>query len=201
MDDIAVAVAHACTTCACVDTKSFLWRCERGLQLALQDAVGRVSRNKDFIVVALLYNVLVEADGPTWSQASLPVKFSGIGVRSTVQLSSSAFLTSSISSVDLVVTLLARFFHLISGSFLFLSWHELELNSPKTMMNYLLQLLPLTAKRCVIFVGWLSLLVGYLRPFLMTSLKHKLFWQLLQKISSLSLCMDEDTLQIGVGLR
>ena len=37
VDDVAVATARACTICACVHTKSFLWRLEKSLRPALQN--------------------------------------------------------------------------------------------------------------------------------------------------------------------
>ena len=41
VDDVAVATARACTICACVHTKSFLWRREKSLRSSLQNAVGK----------------------------------------------------------------------------------------------------------------------------------------------------------------
>ena len=45
-------------TCACVHTKSFLWRREKSLRSALQNAVGRISRNGDFFQWGLVYDNL-----------------------------------------------------------------------------------------------------------------------------------------------
>ena len=53
VDDIAVTTARACTMCACVHTKCFLWRHEKSLRSALQNAVDRVSRNRDLFQCGL----------------------------------------------------------------------------------------------------------------------------------------------------
>ena len=45
-------------------------------------------------ILCAITNVCLEANSPAWTQASLLVKFGGLGVRSAVQLSSSAFLAS-----------------------------------------------------------------------------------------------------------
>lgn len=48
-------------------------------------------------------NFIHFADGdPAWSQATLPVKIGGLGIRSTVQLVSSAFLASAVASSNLI---------------------------------------------------------------------------------------------------
>ena len=43
--DIASDTSHLHT---CAYTNNFLWRCEKSLRSAIQNAVGRVSRNRDF---------------------------------------------------------------------------------------------------------------------------------------------------------
>ena len=45
-------------------------------------------------ILCAITNVHLEANSPAWTQATLPVKFGGLGVRSAVQLSSSAVLAS-----------------------------------------------------------------------------------------------------------
>ena len=48
----------------------------------------------------------LQADSLAWTQASVPVTFGGLGVRSAVQLSSLAFLASTISSEELISQIL-----------------------------------------------------------------------------------------------
>ena len=47
-------------------------------------------------------NIHFQDDDPTWTQATLPVKLGGLGIRSAVQLAPSAFLASAAASSDLV---------------------------------------------------------------------------------------------------
>ena len=47
-------------------------------------------------------NILFGDDDPVWLQASLPVRFGGLGFWSAVQLASSAFLASAAASSNLV---------------------------------------------------------------------------------------------------
>ena len=56
--------------------------------------------------------------GPAWSQASLPVKFGGLGIRSAVQLSSSSFLASTAASSDLVHQILPSRLHAAPSPYL-----------------------------------------------------------------------------------
>ena len=53
-------------------------------------------------ILCAITNVHLEANSPAWTQATLPVNFGGLGVRSAVQLSSLAFLASSTTSSDLI---------------------------------------------------------------------------------------------------
>ena len=47
-------------------------------------------------------NIHFGEDDPAWTQATLPVKMGGLGVRSAVQLAPSAFLASAVAASDLV---------------------------------------------------------------------------------------------------
>ena len=69
-------------------------------------------------IASTITNVDLEADGPAWSQAFLPVKFGGLGIRSAVQLSSSAFLTSTAASSDLVHQILPFRLHAAPSPYL-----------------------------------------------------------------------------------
>ena len=47
-------------------------------------------------------NTILVWDGSVWVQASLPVKFGGLGIRSAVSVAPSAFMASSRSTAELV---------------------------------------------------------------------------------------------------
>ena len=53
-------------------------------------------------ILSGITNTHFNEDDPAWTQASLPVKFGGLGIRSAVQLAPSAFLASAAGSSDLV---------------------------------------------------------------------------------------------------
>ena len=52
-------------------------------------------------IVSTITNIHFAPNDPAWTQASLPVKFGGLGIRSAVQLAPSAFLASAAGSSDL----------------------------------------------------------------------------------------------------
>ena len=52
-------------------------------------------------IVSTITNIHFAPNNPAWTQASLPVKFGGLGIWSAVQLVSSAFLASAAGSSDL----------------------------------------------------------------------------------------------------
>ena len=51
--------------------------------------------------VGAITNINFEPNTPAWTQASLPVKYGGLGFRSAVQLAPSAFMASAAASSDL----------------------------------------------------------------------------------------------------
>ena len=53
-------------------------------------------------IISRIFNIPLVENEVMWSQASLPVRFGGLGIRSTVQLAPSAFLASAAASSDLV---------------------------------------------------------------------------------------------------
>ena len=57
-------------------------------------------------IVSNITNILFGNDDPAWLQASLPVRFGGLGFRSAVQLAPSAFLASAAASFNLVSQIL-----------------------------------------------------------------------------------------------
>ena len=52
-------------------------------------------------ILSEVINICLDS-GSIWAQASLPVRFGGIGIRSTVQLAPSAFLASAAGCAELV---------------------------------------------------------------------------------------------------
>ena len=62
-------------------------------------------------ILSAITNIHLEADSPSWSQATLPVSYGGLGVRSAVQLSTSAFLASIAASSVLVGQILPSHLH------------------------------------------------------------------------------------------
>ena len=67
---------------------SFLSPCLKSYDDELRALVSRITN--------------VPLEDPAWSQASLPVRCGGLGIRSAVQLAPSAFLSSAAGSSDLV---------------------------------------------------------------------------------------------------
>ena len=52
-------------------------------------------------IVSSITNIFFDLNDPAWTQASLPVRYGGLGIRSAVQLAPSAFLASAAGSSDL----------------------------------------------------------------------------------------------------
>ena len=59
-------------------------------------------------IVSDITNILFVEDDPSWTQASLPVKFGGLGIRRAVQLALSAFLASAAASSSLINQILPQ---------------------------------------------------------------------------------------------
>jgi hypothetical protein len=51
--------------------------------------------------VSNIINILFDLDNPLWTQATLPVKFVGLGIRSAEQLAPSTYLASAAAASDL----------------------------------------------------------------------------------------------------
>ena len=63
----------------------------------------------DIMLCSLLSSITIvqlEIDSPAWIQASLPVKYGGLGFRSAVQLAPSCFLSSAAAAQDLITSIL-----------------------------------------------------------------------------------------------
>ena len=54
------------------------------------------------VIVIEITNIHFFNESPNWSQATLPVRSSGLGIRSTVQIAPSAYLVSTAASTDVV---------------------------------------------------------------------------------------------------
>ena len=54
------------------------------------------------VIVSGITNVHFSEASPTWTQATLPVKRGGLGIRCATQITSCAYLASSAASTDLV---------------------------------------------------------------------------------------------------
>ncbi len=61
-------------------------------------------------IVGHITNIHFDKNDPAWTQATLPVKMGGLGIRSAVQLAPSAFLASAAASSDLVHHIIPRHF-------------------------------------------------------------------------------------------
>lgn len=68
--------------------------------------------------VSSITNNNLSVDDQVWIQATLPVKFGGLGIRSAVQLAPSAYLASAAGSSDLIPHILPSRFHICPPLFL-----------------------------------------------------------------------------------
>ena len=58
-------------------------------------------------IVSEITNIHFPNESPSWSQATLPVRLGGLGIRSAVQVAPSAYLASTAASTDLVHRIVA----------------------------------------------------------------------------------------------
>lgn len=156
--------------------------------------------------MSAITNVHLEADSSTWSQASLPVKSGGLGIRSAVQLSSSAFLASTAASSDLVNQILPSRLHDTPAPLLVeaeaewsqdhdqpppptpASHHQRSWDSCKVMAaaDRLLDNAPNARSRARIMAA---------------TCKESGAWLNALPISTLGLRLDDDAVRVAVGLR
>ena len=157
-------------------------------------------------ITSKITNVQFHENDPAWTQASLPVKLGGLGIRSAVQLAPSAFLASAAGSSALVNQILpSRLKNILSttNDDALISWakghdqppppepashHQRNWDTPraKAMAEALLKDAPnemvrarLLASSAAVSGAWLNAL----------------------PVSSLGLRMDNEVIRVAVGLR
>ena len=145
-------------------------------------------------------------DDPAWTQASLPVRFGGLGIRSAAQLAPSAFLASAAGSSDLVHLILPP--HLRSMPLPNLEdvralWSRGHDQPPPVGPVSHRQKAWDTPK---VSATAESLLVNAPEPssrtrLLASSVKESGAWLNALPISSLGLRMDDNTIRVSIGLR
>ena len=148
----------------------------------------------------------INLDDTAWTQASLPVKSGGLGIRSSVQLAPSAFLASAAANSDLAHHILPPRFQStelpyvaeatkvwsmgldlppLSGP---ASHHQKAWDTPKdsAVANTLLKQAPDAVSRSCLLAA---------------STKESVAWLSALPVSSLGLRMDNNTVRVAVGLR
>ena len=151
-------------------------------------------------------NIDFHDNEPTWLQATLHVNYGGLGNRSVVHLASSAFLASADGSANLVKQLLPLHFHNCPQPEFDLAlphWREGLNHMDATLPDSPLQK-KWDAPR--IQARFDHLLSHTSDPktrahLLAVSTKESSAWLNALPVSSLGLCMSNDTVRIAIGLR
>ena len=158
-------------------------------------------------IVSIVTNDDLESDGPAWSQASLAVKFGGLGIRSAVQLSSSSFLASTAASLDLVHQILPSRLHVAPSPYLAdaeAEWSCDHNQPPPTapashrQKSWDLCKVMASSHQSLLECTTDSKSRAHL---LAATSRYAGAWLDALPVSSLGLRMDDDTVHIAVGLR
>ena len=77
--------------------------CYELLPAFLSNKISEYDDTRQEIMCLVTTNMLLTSDDPSWLQATLPVKFGGLGICSAVQVATSAYLSSVAASEDFVL--------------------------------------------------------------------------------------------------